>query len=222
MKIAVPITATMMDEALQDIDSASKVADIIELRMDYLETSNLDKVVRRLVQHTPKPIIATNRIKAEGGHFEGSEIKRFALLQYAIDLGAAYVDIELDHYSCTFELQSTKLILSHHNFNETPADLNAIYQRMKVHDPHIIKIATKANSPRDSLRMLNFISDVSSEGQDVIGICMGQEGIPTRIYGPYAGGYLTFASLSDGKASAPGQISAYKLMSIWNALGLRT
>ena len=42
-----------------------------------------------------KPWIATNRLKAEGGLWEGSEEARQAELLKALNLGASIVDIEL-------------------------------------------------------------------------------------------------------------------------------
>src|SRR3989344_3078545 len=123
MRIAIPIIAESMDEALRDMDKAAEVADIIELRIDYMCTPNLE----RLLKHSQTPKIVTNRTKYERGRFQGSEECRIAYLQEAIALGAEYVDIELDHYH-SLERENTKLIVSHHNFEETP-DLDEIYQR---------------------------------------------------------------------------------------------
>ena len=70
MRIAVPIIAKTMDDALRDMDRAEKVgADIIELRIDYMYSPNLEK----LLNHNDIPKIVTNRYKEEGGHFKGSE-----------------------------------------------------------------------------------------------------------------------------------------------------
>ena len=106
------------------------------------------------------------------------------------------------------------MIVSHHNFEETP-DLDEIYQRIAGKNPDIVKIATKANTYYDSLRMLNLIAHADRE---IIGICMGGEGMITRVYGPSLGGYLTFASLGEGKSSAPGQLSVDDLRKTWKLL----
>ena len=212
MRIAIPITAESMDEALRDMDKAAKVADIIELRLDYMSNPNLE----RLLGHSQTPKIVTNRTQYEGGRFQGSEEHRIAYLEQAIALGVEYVDIELDHYH-PLERANTKLIISHHNFEETPENLNDIYQRIAERNPDIIKIATKANNYDDSLRMLNLIGGAD---RDIIAICMGQEGMITRVYGPAEGGYLTFASLGEGKSSASGQLNVDELRQIWQLLQL--
>ncbi len=211
MRIAIPITASSMDEALRDMDRASEVADIIELRIDYMSNPNLE----RLLGHSETPKIVTNRTKHEGGgRFEGLEERRIAYLQEAINLGVEYVDIELCYYH-PLETGSTKLIISHHNFERTPENLEEIYQKIVSKGTDIVKIATKAQNYKDSLRMLNLISN---SDKDIIGICMGQEGIITRVLGPVYGGYLTFASLGEGKSSAKGQLTVNELRSTWKLL----
>lgn len=212
MRIAIPITAESMDGALRDMDKAAEIADIIELRIDYISSPNLE----RLLRHSQTPKIVTNRTKYEGGRFQGSEDERIAYLREAIALGAEYVDIELNHYQ-PLERGGTKLIVSYHNFEETPDNLDKIYQRISRKSPDIVKIATKAQSYKASLRMLDLIANAE---RDIIGICMGQKGIITRVYGPALGGYLTFASLSEGKSSAPGQLSVDELRRTWQLLRL--
>lgn len=212
MRIAVPITACSMDDVLKDMDIATEVADIIELRLDLMSNPNLE----RLLRHSPKPKIVMNRTKFEGGRFDGSEEKRVSYLQEAIGLRAEYIDIEADHYF-PFERHSTKIIVSHHNFERTPENLEEIYKKIADKNPDIVKIATKAQNYRDSLRMLNLIAGVN---RHIIGICMGQQGMVTRILGPFYGNYLTFATLEEGKSSTPGQLSVAKLRSAWQLLHL--
>ena len=212
MKIAIPITATSMDEALKDMDKAAKVADIIELRIDYMDSPDLKK----LIGYSQIPKIVTNRTEYEGGRFHGSEKDRMAYLQEAINLGVEYVDIELNYYQ-QLDRKKTKLIISYHNFEQTPNNLDEIYKSIVRKNPDIVKVATMAKNYGDSLKMLDLIFGAD---KDIIGICMGQEGVITRIYGPALGGYVTFASLGEGKSSAPGQLNVGELRQIWRLLRL--
>jgi 3-dehydroquinate dehydratase type I len=82
----------------------------------------------------------------------------------------------------------------------------------KLSPGDIIKIVTRSNKSRDNLVMLSLIHTCAD--YEMIGICMGKEGVETRITGPNYGSYLTFACL-DGRPSAPGQISIGKLKKIW-------
>jgi 3-dehydroquinate dehydratase / shikimate dehydrogenase len=212
MRVAVPIIASRMDDALRDMDRAFEVADVIELRIDYMIKPNLE----RLLRHNNVPKIVTNRVKGEGGKFGRSEEERVRYLQEAIDLGVEYVDIELNYFH-RLNRESSRLIVSYHNFKETPcdSDLNNIYSTISRKHPDIIKIATKANNYSDSLRMLNLIDN---SDKYIIGVCMGIEGIITRVLCPVYGGYLTFASLEKGKESASGQLSVGELREAWKLM----
>ena len=92
-----------------------------ELRLDYLEQPDL----KRLFRSHPGPVIATNRLAAEGGHWSGSEAERRALLEEALALGADFLDLELaadpawrrDLWQRRGE---AKIILSWHDFSGTP------------------------------------------------------------------------------------------------------
>ena len=61
--IAVPITASSVNEALKDMRIASKSADMIELRLDCIRKPDLEILLGRRL----KKIIVTARRKEEGG-----------------------------------------------------------------------------------------------------------------------------------------------------------
>lgn len=217
-RIAVPVIASTMEGALADIDAAAAAAEIVELRIDYMkERPDLE----RLVRHSTKPIIVTNRHRAEGGEFQGTEEKRTAYLQQAVDLGAAYVDIELNYFHPLTRNPKTLLIVSYHNFGETPENLLEIYAQIVNKGANIAKIVTMAQSPNDSPRMLDLVARVSQAGGNIIGLCMGEEGKSTRILSPARGGYLTYAPLSVDGASAPGQLTVAELKAEWKSLGIK-
>lgn len=201
MKICVPITATDMVSAITDIRNASQEADLLELRIDYLP----EPAIKDLMEAATVPVIVTNRVQSEGGYFKGSEPERIAYLQQAIDLGADFVDIEYRHL-VPLEKKSTKLIVSFHDFQCTPPDLEDIYEKIKscgVAD--IVKLSVTETSETDVARMVRLIE----KGEvDMIGICMGMEGRRTRLH---PGNYLTFASLSHGKGSSPSQFTVEEI-----------
>ncbi|HHT9146885.1 MAG TPA: shikimate dehydrogenase [Candidatus Wunengus sp. YC61] len=213
--ICIPIIANNLADALHDMAEASMVADIVELRIDYIKNVDL----KRLLEKRTKPVIITNRPVREGGKFDGSEEERIALLKHAIRLQADYVDIEHDsiqHISTDTALHApsnkTKLIVSYHNFRETPDDLTDIYKRLSQSGADIVKIVTHANSITDNVRMYRLLQQ---SRMPVISFCMGELGIISRILYKRFGSYLTFASLRTGKESAPGQISIHELLNTY-------
>ncbi len=220
--IAVPIVAETMDGALRDIDKSSKVADFLELRIDYLQNPDIEKLLRS----SPVPKIITNRHPDEGGRYRGPEDRRIASLQEAIDLGAEYIDIEYNFYRKYFKREDpfrNKVIISHHNFSLTPdiEKLDQLYKTiikkkcLDVVNSDIIKIATRARTFVDNWNSLDRVLMRKSE---IISVCMGEFGIPSRIINPLYGSFLTYASMDENKTSAPGQITVKELKSIWRKI----
>jgi 3-dehydroquinate dehydratase/shikimate dehydrogenase len=216
--LCVPITATTTEEFLMDMKAASELADIIELRLDYINNIKVPDI-ETLIKAKARPVIATCRPKREGGRFTGSEDKRVALLERATDSGAEYVDIEHDVERSLInkfrKKAGTKIIVSYHNFSETPADaeLKEIHQKLAGTGADVVKIVAFARNITDNLRIFSFLEGVRTP---TIAFCMGELGQISRILAPKYGSFLSFASLEKGKESAPGQLSAKELLNVYN------
>jgi len=94
--------------------------------------------------------------------------------------------------------------VSFHDFEHTPENLEEIYTRMLQHDPDIIKIVTMANSPLDNVRILKL---AAAAKVPTIGFCMGEFGIPSRLLAGRYGAPFTYATFSQERAMAPGQLT---------------
>ncbi len=210
--ICVPIVADNLADAIHDMAEASKVADLIELRIDYLKNVDLE----RLLGKRTKPVIVTNRPVREGGKFAGSEEERVSLLRQAVQLGADYIDIEHDSIQrlCgdTERRVPTKIIVSYHNFRETPKNLTDIHRKLSQSGADIVKIVTHANSITDNISIYRLLQQSQTP---MVSFCMGELGIISRILYKRFGSYLTFASLRTGKESAPGQIGVNELLNTY-------
>lgn len=104
-------------------------------------------------------------------------------------------------------------IVSYHNYQETPP-LEEILQKLQIRHPHsaFYKIATQARSTVDSLRMLEFLQ----RHPKVIGLCMGELGILTRICAPIFGVPWMYAPLKSEESTAPGQLTVQELKEIYH------
>ncbi len=207
--ICIPITATTQGAILADMTAAAKVADLVELRLDFARGYDL----KALIESRPCPVIVTNRPVREGGKFEGPEAERLAVLQQAIALGAEYVDVELDSVETIRRGGRTQLIVSHHDFEKTPADLAEIHGHIVRSGADIAKVACMASDIRDTLRLFDLLRNTRHE---TIALCMGEAGAISRILGRKFRNFLTFASLRQGAESAPGQITADDLTSLYH------
>ena len=220
-KLCIPIVETTMGKALIAIKKANRLADLIELRVDYLRNLELPL----LLQNRKKPFIVTNRRKEEGGQYRGEERRRLSVLQEAIDLGADYIDVELATQRSWLQdlvknKRETQVILSFHDFRRTPSlkELQRISWRMIQLGADVIKVVPFARSWEDNLNILSLIPFAKERKQKIVVFCMGEKGKLSRIFSPFLGAAWTYASLSQSRTSAPGQLTARELTDIWGKL----
>jgi 3-dehydroquinate dehydratase/shikimate dehydrogenase len=185
-------------------------AELVELRLDYI---NGEVNIKRLVSDRPCPVVVSCRRERDGGKFSGGEEQRRLLLRTAVAEGVEYVDIEEDVAGEIPRFGNTKRVISLHDFRKTPEDLDTIYQRIMSLDPDIIKICTMANSQRDNMRMFRLMerSEVP-----MVGICMGDIGLPTRILAGRYGAPFTYATFHHERALAPGQLSFHDMKEVFH------
>ena len=195
----IPIVGRDSDEAISKMARVSQRADIFEIRLDMMESFDLEKILG----HRPKPVLVTYRSRRQGG--EGTvEAETCAhYLIEAIKHGAEYVDLELTLPETLrkkiFEVQGTSsIIMSMHITDYTPPrrDLEMIFRELVSTGADIIKLVTFARSREDNLEVLGLIPRAKKMGIDIIAFCMGPMGRISRITSHLMGGGMTFISLS--------------------------
>ncbi len=188
---------------------AKRGAELVELRVDWIPRGlRLD----RLLKDRPTPVILTCRRPDDGGRFGDSEEKRQTILREAIIAGVEYVDLESDIAGSIPRYGKTKRIISHHDFDKTPDDLEEIHAKLCECDPDIVKIVTMANSPIDNIRMLEL---VQNSKVPTIGFCMGEYGVVSRILCGKYGSPFTYATFSKERVMAPGQLSFEEMSKLY-------
>ena len=220
-RLCIPIVETTVGKALIAIKEVNRWADLIELRVDYLRGVKLSL----LLENQQKPFIVTNRRKEEGGKYRGEERKRLVVLQEAIDLGADYIDVELATeiswvQSSIRKKKETQVILSFHDFQGTPSlkELRRLLNQMIRLGADVVKIVPFARSWEDNLNILSLIPLAKEKKQKIVAFCMGEKGKISRIFSPFLGAAWTYASLSQSKVSAPGQLTVRELRMIWEKM----
>jgi len=202
------IVAVLGEGAADDLKAASG-ADMIELRLD-LVTEPI-QTIKAIREATEKPIIATNRLQAEGGKFLGSERERIDLLVQASEY-ADLVDIELQaELREEFISQvSRPVIVSYHDFQGMPEidELAAIKGRMKKAGAAIAKIAVTPKRLKDDLDLLGFLL---AADMPLCLIAMGDLGRHLRAVAPLYGSALAYGYIRE--STAPGQMSLAELSS---------
>ena len=219
--ICCSIVASTKEETIKDMLRVRSKADLIEIRLDYISNSN-KTMIKEILSKKPCPLILTCRKQSEGGNFSGTEKERIAILKECIDLDADYIDIELSSGNSIIidmiqNKNNSKIIVSYHNFNSLPENLDKIYTDIKSTGCDIIKIVGTANSLEDNIKIFDLIKKAKEDETDIIAICMGEKGEISRILNISYGSFLTFGYLDKGKESAPGQISCEHLKYLYRA-----
>lgn len=202
--ICVPIFQKDREKVLKVANEAVKLGtDLLELRIDFLLDPDPQKVIH-LLEEINFPLIATNRMREEGGYFRGSEAERTDILLETVQY-VDFVDIELrteDKYRSKVINASKSAIISYHDFQSTPPIKEL--QRIVTEEKKLGKIAKFAVMPNNMQDTLNVL-EVVNHSENTIGISMGEMGRYTRILASLFGSPITYASLDGG--SAPGQLN---------------
>lgn len=180
-------------------EAVKRGAKFIELRLDFLAKA-ID--FKRLQPYKQCPWVATLRRPADGGRFPGTEPERQVIIRQAIVSGAfEWVDIETDVAGAIPRFGKVKRIVSYHNLNETPADLDEIYARMLKQDADVYKIAVAAQTPEDVVRVLAL---QRSAPRPTVAFCMGDIGQPSRFLALKYGAPFIYAAFNKERGIAPG------------------
>jgi 3-dehydroquinate dehydratase/shikimate dehydrogenase len=205
---------------------------MIELRIDCLEDeAQLEQATRELPalfrERTTPPLIITFRAHEQGGARALSFERRVRFWSENFSEGkerADYADLELDmaaHFAAEEEHRAAKLIdwnkviCSHHDFVRVPADLEQIFARMLQTPARILKLAVAAEDITDSLPVLHLLDEARHAGREMIAVAMGEAGLLTRILAPARGAFLTFGALAREHSTAPGQLTAHDLRTLY-------
>lgn len=196
------------------VDSAIKAkklgADVLELRIDLLDV-DARKILAQL-KKLSLPVIITNRMKQEGGAWEGSEVERIQKLSSLLPLADA-VDIELcaeERDAVVKKAKSTgkTVIISTHDFQRTPeleVMMGVIGESFEA-GADIAKLAVMPHSFEDVLRLLEV--PLHSKGA-VCAIAMGGMGRHSRVIAPIYGSVVTYGYVDS--PTAPGQFRVDEL-----------
>ena len=205
-RICAVATGRTTDEMRLARDAAPE-ADMVELRLDYLERPD----VARVLEGRTRPVIATCRARWEGGHFSGTEAERQRILESALEHGAEYVDVEAAAGFTSHILRQTggrRIVVSEHQFDKPPADVAARFAALEATGAEVAKLAFSASSLEDMLPLFNLPATDRGNGNGRVLIAMGGAGLPSRILAARLRSLWTYV----GEQVAPGQVSLARLL----------
>ncbi len=240
------LVADVAQAGADAVAARDRGADLVEFRVDEFFNGEDSEVraLARLVDECPLPVIVTCRGTEEGGHYDGGEDERVSLLEALARAGAGrlpprYVDVEAAAYARSSNIRQkiglalgvpggvgsgpgsgeTSLILSMHDVRTRPADLlrrmAAMYEQEAA---SVVKVAYAARSLRDSLELLDLCVQAP---KPTIALGMGTYGLLSRVLAGKFGGFLTFAAVRPGAATAPGQPTVAELLDVYRFRSVR-
>ena len=213
-RVCVPICEKDLNALQNACAQAIEWADVIELRLDCLEVQ--PESLAQVLANIPRLVILTFRLSEQGGYRNITREAGEAFWKAQPTPGEAVLwDVEAD-LAHDLAPAWTRTIVSHHDFSGVPDDLDQIYERLAQTPARVLKISLQANEITDCIPVFRLIERARRDNREIIAIAMGNAGIATRILGPSRGSFLTYGALDDDSATAPGQVNAHKLRSLYN------
>lgn len=216
-RLCVPIFVHNLDQGRRDIGRAVEAgADLIELRLDHVEDVSVAATLQDAFPQST--FILTKRAERQGGDSDQPDRDRLPWLLHARGDRSNWVDIEADsepnvlRYAFAEQGADRRTILSQHDFKTRPADLTKKFVAMQSSRASVAKVAWQARSLRDNIEAFELML---AGPKPAIAICMGEAGQISRILAKKFGAFLSFASLEDKSATAPGQVRIADLKSIY-------
>lgn len=224
--ICAPITGKTTDEIMKQLRSiVPEQPDLIEWRADFFDhlssVEDVLAVIRKMQAETNIPFLFTIRSEIEGGQkITLTEVNKVELICSVCKYSAvAFVDYEACH-DVTFinkvkhhaKENEKQLILSYHNFRETPAN-DLLIKRLKKAEElgaDVAKLAVMPKNQEDVFRLLEVTHQADATLQiPIVTMSMGNVGKISRLFGWIYGSAITFGS--GVHQSAPGQIPLKEL-----------
>ncbi|KAI3669321.1 hypothetical protein L6452_40553 [Arctium lappa] len=199
--VCVPLMSHSVEQMVSDMYQAKvEGADLVELRLDCLKEFNHHRDLHTLLRRKPLPVAVVYRPKWEGGLYEGDENSRLEALLLAKDLGAEYVDFELQvAYDIMEEpkfnqQKSCKIIVSCFvdGVTSLKEDLSHLIIRMQSTGADIIKLVTSATDITELSRIFHLLSHCQVP---LIAYSTGERGLISQLLGPKFGGVLVYGSI---------------------------
>lgn len=227
--LTVPIASSNLEGAKRQMKKAlSAGAKMLELRTDYIENLDVELLKKMIAQAKEIPnnkvsIIVTCREKEQGGVIDYPLSFRVDILTAAVKAGAEFIDFEYDNFLSTDNQErirlalsgssKTRLILSAHNFKSKFADIRKLCREILSACPAAIpKLVYTADHINDCFEAFDLLRQTGGER---IVFCMGQAGLISRILAKKLGSFVTFASLNEKIATAPGQLTINQLRDLY-------
>lgn len=209
--ICVSINQESRRLALADMLNASRLGgDLLEVRLDRFGKA---PDVGELIANKPRPVIFSCRRPQDGGHWDGTEDERLAILRQCIVSKADYVEIELDVADKIRPFPPCQRVIAYTNLSETPADILDIYEEARAKHPDVIKLVTLARTPEEAWPLVQILARATVP---TVVVGLGKPGVMLAVLGKKLAAPWGYAALERGMEAYPGQPTVGDLDEIYH------
>jgi 3-dehydroquinate dehydratase/shikimate dehydrogenase len=220
-RLCIAVTGEEPGEMIEKAESLVRDNPFVEFRLDYISkpAAAFPRLKRFLELHPYVLAVGTCRRAVNGGKFRGSLASQLEVLSKAAASGCQLIDLELQSATAAKSAQVQRLrqqaaiILSFHDFRAT-RKLRETFDKMAAIPADFYKIVSTATTLYDNVLMMKFLEEQSAR-HSLVGLCMGEQGLISRVLGVRAGSIFTFAAVNPGEETAPGQVAARTLRDVY-------
>lgn len=217
-----PIQARSMTELEHRLKTESSQADVVEIWLDGIEDLRLAEIFFESEGIQP-PFLFVNKAPCEKGNFLGTPEESVERLVEVFKRGAAFVDVALSTDArllrrlIASKPPEGRLILSYHNFKETPSltRLKTLVRSARKKGADVVKMATFIHRPEENVTLFELTRWAVEKNIPIITVGMGAAGKLSRVVCPRLGSALYYAPLTRDHSTAPGQLTKSELEQIW-------
>ncbi|MEZ5988738.1 MAG: type I 3-dehydroquinate dehydratase [Planctomycetota bacterium] len=219
-RILTTLIPESVESGLEDCRRALiRGADMVEFRLDLLTNP---RTVLDLVRRSPAPVLASCRVRADGGWFDGDADLRREMLVAAAEGGAEWIDVEhWEGLSLPGGLR-TRLLRSYHKLDGAPRDLLAIVDRMAYSGADAVKVTLMGYDAAD----IRVVDELYKRHYPVpvTAFLAGETGVASRYLASMLGAPFLYTAPEPGREAAPGQPTLWEAIEVFHArrLGLDT
>lgn len=207
LKFCRPLISDTVSDLITKINSTDSQYQYLEVWIDYLADINLENFHKILNASKKEIILLTRRKNLEEPKL--TKNKRFEILESAIEKNLI-IDCDLrqkNELEFLVKKHYKKILLSFHDYSNTPKNLEKIYNEMLKFQPLIYKFACFCNTLEDSLDLLKLGLMLKSNKHNCIITGMGDKGKLVRLASASWFNEFNFAPINETENTASGQLT---------------
>lgn len=195
------------------IDSLDPAREMIELRVDLLDSSSLAHLETIFVRAKSRGVSTIGTVR-DVGEVKGFTPMRLKLVERCLESGACdFMDVEVEapeEYRLKVvegcRKHGVKVVVSYHEYvqeEKSSKGLRGKVEECFAKGADVAKVAVAVCSSRGAARVLSLYDDERT----VVALGMGEAGKVTRVAAIALGAPFTFVAWDEESCTAPGQLS---------------